>query len=106
MLGAVAVGDESLVQVVNDTHYAMGYTVSADDAWLALRGMRTLPLRMRQHAQNALEICRFLARRPEVARIFHPAWADDPGHELWRRDCTGSNGLLSVELKLGLEQGR
>lgn len=106
MLGAVAVADESLVAVINDTHYALGYTVGADDAWLALRGVRTLPLRMRQHAQSALEICRFLAGRPEVARIFHPAWRDDPGHELWQRDCLGSNGLMSVELKLNHEQGR
>ncbi len=106
MLGAVAVADESLVPIINDTHYAMGYTIGADDAWLALRGVRTLPLRMRQHAQNALEVCRFLAGRSEVARIFHPAWPDDAGHALWQRDCTGSNGLLSVELKLGYEQGR
>lgn len=106
MLGAVAVADDTLVQAINDTHYAMGYTIGADDAWLALRGVRTLPLRMRQHAQSALEICRFLARRPEVARIFHPAWPDDAGHDLWQRDCLGSNGLMSVELKLGHEQGR
>lgn len=106
MLGAVAVADESLIPIINDTHYALGYTVSADDAWLALRGVRTLPLRMRQHAQSALEICRFLASRPEVARIFHPAWRDDPGHDLWQRDCLGSNGLMSVELKLNHEQGR
>src|SRR3546814_16280857 len=78
----------------------MGYSISADDAWLAIRGVRTLPIRMNQSAQNALEVCRFLAARPEVVRIYHPALPTDPGHALWQRDCTGSHGMLSVELKL------
>ncbi len=100
MLGAVMAKDAALIKRINDTHYAMGYSVSADDAWLAIRGMRTLPLRMRQTAANAMEICRFLAKRPETVRIYHPAWPDDAGHALWRRDCAGSNGMLSVELRL------
>src|SRR5690606_11595738 len=100
MLGAVMAKDPALISRINDTHYAMGYSISADDAWLAIRGARTLPIRMRQTAENALEVCQFLAGRPEVVRIFHPAWHEDPGHALWQRDCTGSNGMLSVELKL------
>lgn len=100
MLGAVMAKDPDIVRRINDTHYAMGYSISADDAWLAIRGARTLPIRMRQTAENALEVCQFLAGRPEVVRIFHPAWHEDPGHALWQRDCTGSNGMLSVELKL------
>jgi len=99
MLGAVVVNDSGLAKRINDTHYAMGYAVSADDAWLALRGVRTLPVRMREHAGHALQVCEFLACRPEVVRIHHPAWPDDAGHALWRRDCTGSNGMLSVELR-------
>ena len=100
MLGAVVANDEALVSAITDTHYALGLTVSADDAWLALRGVRTLPLRMQQAASNALAVCEYLASRAEVTRIFHPAWPDDPGHALWRRDCTGSNGMLSVALTL------
>lgn len=100
MLGAVMAKDPAICRRINDTHYAMGYSISADDAWLAIRGARTLPIRMRQTAGHAMEICRFLADRPEVVRIFHPAWPDDAGHALWKRDCTGSNGMLSVELKL------
>ncbi|TAM86409.1 MAG: cystathionine beta-lyase [Candidimonas sp.] len=100
MLGAVVVNDAGLARRLYDTHYAMGYAVSADDAWLALRGVRTLPIRMREHARGALRVCEFLAHRPEVARIYHPAWPHDPGHALWQRDCTGSNGMLSFELKL------
>jgi len=106
MLGAVMAKDPDLVRRINETHYAMGYSVSADDAWLALRGVRTLPLRMRQHAANALEICRYLAARPETLRLFHPAFPDDPGHALWKRDCQGSNGMLAVELALDEARAR
>ncbi len=106
MLGAVMAKDPAIVKRLNDTHYAMGYSVSADDAWLAIRGARTLPIRMRQSAENALKVCDFLARRSEVARIYHPALASDPGHALWQRDCTGSNGMLSVELKLNPSAAR
>lgn len=106
MLGAVMASDPELVRRINETHYAMGYVISADDAWLALRGVRTLPLRMRQHAANALEICGYLAQRPETLRVFHPAYPADPGHGLWQRDCTGSNGMLAVELALNEAQAR
>lgn len=106
MLGAVMVNDPELVRRVGETHYAMGYSISADDAWLALRGVRTLPIRMREHARNALRVCEFLASRPETVRLYHPAWPQDPGHALWQRDCHGSNGMLSVELALNNEQAR
>jgi len=106
MLGAVVTNDAGIAQRLNRTQYAMGYSVSADDAWLALRGVRTLPIRMAQHARHALRVCEFLAGRPEVARIYHPAWPADPGHALWQRDCTGSNGMLAVELRLSPEASR
>ncbi|CAP40397.1 cystathionine beta-lyase [Bordetella petrii] len=106
MLGAVITNDADVAKRLNRTQYAMGYSVSADDAWLALRGVRTLPIRMAQHARNALQVCEFLATRPEVARIYHPAWPADPGHALWQRDCTGSNGMLAVELRLSPEASR
>jgi len=106
MLGAVVTNDADVAKRLNRTQYAMGYSVSADDAWLALRGVRTLPIRMAQHARNALQVCEFLATRPEVARIYHPAWPADPGHALWQRDCTGSNGMLAVELRLSPEASR
>ena len=106
MLGAVVTNDADVAKRLNRTQYAMGYSVSADDAWLALRGVRTLPIRMAQHARNALQVCEFLATRPEVARIYHPAWPADPGHALWQRDCTGSNGMLAAELRLSPEASR
>lgn len=100
MLGAVVANDADVIARLNQTHYAMGYSISADDAWLALRGVRTLPIRLRQHAQNALRVCQYLAGRDDVVKIFHPAWPGDPGHALWQRDCHGSNGMMAVELKL------
>ncbi|NLC36360.1 MAG: PLP-dependent transferase [Alcaligenaceae bacterium] len=99
MLGAVVVKDAALARRLDDNHYALGFSVSADDAWLALRGVRTLPIRMRECARNALAVCEFLASRPEVSRIYHPAWPQDPGHALWQRDCTGSNGMLAVAFR-------
>ncbi len=96
MLGAAVARDPALVGRLHETHYALGSTVSADDAWLALRGARTLGVRMRACADNALEVCRWLDAQPQVSRIFFPAWPDDAGHALWRRDATGANGLLSV----------
>ncbi|MEO6985688.1 MAG: cystathionine beta-lyase [Paralcaligenes sp.] len=100
MLGAVMASDPAIVQRLNVNHYAMGYAISADDAWLALRGVRTLSIRMREHAVHALRICEFLRGRAEVGRIYHPALASDPGHAIWERDCSGSNGMMAVELKL------
>src|SRR5262249_34957385 len=100
MLGAVVTNDEKIARQLNRTQYAMGYSISADDAWLALRGVRTMPIRMAQHARHALEVCAFFKGRPETVRLFHPALPEDPGHALWQRDCTGSNGMLSVELRL------
>lgn len=99
MLGAVVVNDDRLAKLIQSTQYAIGNAISADDAWLALRGVRTMSVRMAQHSINALKVCEYLDGRPEVARIFHPAWHKDPGHALWQRDCTGSNGMLAVELK-------
>jgi len=100
MLGAVVTNDAQLAKRIARTQYAMGYSISADDVWLALRGVRTMPIRMTQHAKHAMTVCEWLATRPEVSRIYHPAWPQDPGHALWQRDATGSNGMLAMSLKL------
>ena len=57
-----------------------------------------MAVRMAQHALNTREVSEFLDSRPEVVRIFDPAWHKDPGHALWQRDCTGANGMLAIEL--------
>ncbi|KPA92021.1 cystathionine beta-lyase [Pseudomonas asplenii] len=76
---------------------SFGNTVSPDDAYLVLRGARTLAARLEVHQRQALEIAQWLKAQPQVRRVFHPALPEHPGHALWRRDFSGSNGLLSFE---------
>lgn len=78
--------------------------VDADTAYLASRGLRTLSVRLKQHEKNSIEIANWLAQRPEVAAVYHPALPDCKGHEFFKRDFTGCNGLFSFELKQELTQ--
>jgi cystathionine beta-lyase len=96
MMGSVCTTDAAFPALsrMSDT---FGNTVSPDDAWLVLRGARTLASRLEVHERQGLEIAQWLLARPEVARVFHPALPEHPGHQVWRRDCSGSNGLLSFE---------
>jgi cystathionine beta-lyase len=83
---------------LRDASRDLGQTASPDDIFLALRGMRTLDVRLRQHEKSALEVARWLQSRAEVSRVLHPALPGDPGHALWKRDFLGSCGLFGVEL--------
>ncbi|MBI3054027.1 MAG: cystathionine beta-lyase [Betaproteobacteria bacterium] len=76
-----------------------GYCVSPDDCFLALRGLRTIGVRMNQQQQSALTIARWLEARPEVLRVLYPALEADPGHALWKRDFSGAASLFGVVLK-------
>lgn len=76
----------------------LGMCVGGDDAWLVLRGLRTVGVRMRAHQENGLAVARWLEGRPEVARVLHPALPGHPGHELWQRDFSGASGLFAFEL--------
>jgi cystathionine beta-lyase len=69
-----------------------------EDVFLGLRGLRTLPLRLREHEAQALDLARWLEQRPEVARVLHPGLPGDPGHGIWKRDFKGSTGLFSAIL--------
>ena len=75
-----------------------GNNVSPDDCYLALRGMRTMAIRLRQHQETALKLIDWLIRRPEVNNILYPAWPHDPGHSIWKRDFNGASGLFGVVL--------
>ncbi len=79
--------------------YQLGQAVSPDDCAAVLRGLRTLDVRMARHGESALAIARWLAERPEVGRVLHPALLDDPGHALWSRDFGGASGLFAFTLK-------
>ncbi|ALC10450.1 cystathionine beta-lyase [Sphingopyxis sp. 113P3] len=79
--------------------YQLGQAVSPDDCALMLRGLRTLDVRMRRHGENGLAIARWLAARPEVGRVLHPALPEDAGHATWSRDFSGASGLFGFTLK-------
>ncbi|MBT1445870.1 cystathionine beta-lyase [Shewanella sp. JM162201] len=81
--------------------YLLGQTTSPDDVYLAARGLRTLGVRMAQHEKNALAVANWLAARPEVDHLRHPAFPSCPGHAFFKRDFTASNGLFSFVLKDG-----
>jgi cystathionine beta-lyase len=75
-----------------------GFGVSPDDCYLALRGFRTIGVRMKQQMQNALKVARWLQKRSDVKRVLYPALEDDPGHQIWKRDFDGAASLFSFVL--------
>ncbi|MFH0300015.1 cystathionine beta-lyase [Bradyrhizobium sp. 31Argb] len=82
----------------------LGVCAGPDDVYLALRGVRTLSVRLAQHYRSGLEMARWLQARPEVARVLHPAIESDPGHAIWKRDFTGASGLFSIVLQPALQK--
>ncbi|WP_373941007.1 cystathionine beta-lyase [Vibrio chagasii] len=98
MLGTT-VANEKCWDQLREQSYLMGQCVSPDDAYLGLRGIRTLDVRLRQHAESSLKVAKWLETRPEVDHVRHPALESCPGHEFFKRDFTGGNGLFSFVLK-------
>jgi len=98
MLGT-AVANEKCWDQLREQSYLMGQCVSPDDAYLGLRGLRTLDSRLRQHQESSIKIAQWLAQRPEVDHVRHPALESCPGHEFYQRDFSGCNGLFSFVLK-------
>lgn len=102
MMGTVATTEAAWAPLAERSD-AFGMTVSPDDAWLVMRGTRTLAARLRLHEAHALEVAAWLQQQTAVATVFCPALPTHPGHEIWQRDCVGTNGLLSIELQQGIE---
>jgi cystathionine beta-lyase len=98
MLGTVSAGKETLRRLKDFTDMT-GLCVGPDDMNLALRGIRTLAVRLARHHQSGLAVARWLEQRPEVLRVLHPALPSHPGHAIWKRDFTGACGLFSFVLK-------
>jgi cystathionine beta-lyase len=96
LLGAVTVRDATLYRRVGETLFVLGMTVSPDECSLALRGFQTLATRLDAIERAALDIAKWLATRPEIELVLHPALPSCPGHDAWRRDFTGSSGVFSV----------
>jgi len=105
MLGSVTAGPGRFASL-RDASFQLGQVASPDDCWLGSRGLRTMAIRLRQHEESALAIARWLAVRPEVATVLHPALPSCPGHETFVRDFSGASGLFSFALASGGEAER
>ncbi len=103
LLGAVTTTKEAWAPV-HDYHSAFGICIGGDDAYLALRGVRTMAIRLAAHAETTMTICQWASTRPEVATVLWPAWPKHPGHDIWKRDFKGACGLFSLELKAPQEK--
>ena len=99
LIGAITVRTEEHYRAVRDDALGFGDHASPDVCYETLRGLRTLAVRMRQLEASALAVARWLADRPEVARVLHPALPGHPGHEVWKRDFLGSSSLFGVLLR-------
>ena len=97
--GAVMTRDSEIASAVLSTAEDWGIGLSPDDAYLALRGLRTLEPRLKAHEAAGLEIAHWLLHRPEVTSVIHPALPSHPQHEIWSRDFSGSNGLFGFVLQ-------
>ena len=97
MMGLLTVPNDDFDRVRFVANY-LGNTPGPDDCYLALRGLRTLAVRLDRHQQTALRLAEWLAARDEVAQVMHPAFAATPGHANWKRDFSGASGLFGVRL--------
>jgi cystathionine beta-lyase len=98
MLGTVSANAATWPQL-RQTVVSLGLCVGPDDVYLALRGLRTMGVRLARHHESGLKVARWLEQRPEVRRVLHPGLPGDPGHALWKRDFTGASGLFSIVLQ-------
>lgn len=98
LLGLVSANKEWAPRL-RETFDLMAPCAGPEDVFLALRGLRTMRLRVDEAQKQGLDMARWMQTRPEVARVLHPALPDDPGHAIWKRDFLGSTGLFSVILK-------
>ena len=96
LMGAVITRDGALNERLAQAHMRLGLGVSADDAYLVMRGLPTMKLRFEAHDQAARQVAAWLKARSEIAKVLHPAFEDCPGHENWKRDFQGAGGLFSV----------
>lgn len=96
LMGAVITRERALNDRLALAHMRLGMGVGADDAYLVLRGLPSMKLRFEAHDASARKVAAWLKTRPEITRVLHPALADCPGHDIWKRDFTGAGGLFSV----------
>jgi cystathionine beta-lyase len=104
LLGSIVTNSNEDWEIVRSAALTLGAYASPDDCWLALRGARTMAVRMERQAESSLEVARWLAERPEVRQVLHPALPGSPGHELWKRDFTGGCSLFGVVFQPGYSE--
>ena len=104
LLGSVTVNDQADWETLRTAAMSLGQYASPDDCWLALRGARTMMVRMARQAESALEVARWLEGRREVKQVLYPALPGAPGHELWKRDFTGACSLFGVVFHPGFSE--
>ena len=96
MMGAIACADNELNELMRTTTFAFGDKTGSQEVFLALRGIRTLAMRVEYVNKAGLEIAQWLRNQPQVKRVLHPSLIECPGHEFWKRDCSGAAGLFGV----------
>jgi cystathionine beta-lyase len=97
--GAILTNDDALQERIYNTVTDLGLNTSPDDAYLVLRGLRTMVTRLERHSASGMKVAEWLAGRPEVKEVLHPALPSSPDHKLWKRDFTGAAGLFGVTLE-------
>jgi len=105
MMGLITTTEEQWDKV-RPSAAVLGCNSGPDDIYLALRGLRTLKIRLERHQETGLKLAHWLSERPEVARVLHPALEDHPGHDLWSRDFSGASGLFSFILEPSFPEER
>lgn len=106
LLGGVAVGSTELIESMKRPALLAGATMGTHEAWLCLRGLKTLHLRMERHAENAMKLAEFLDSHTRIERVNYPGLSHHPQHSVARKQMSGWGGMLSFELKGGMEAGR
>ena len=101
--GAVVTTTDELTERVQFLLNAMGTPASPFDCWLVLRGIETLPVRMKQHEENAAAVAKYLKEHPVVKKVFYPGFDSHPGYEIAKRQMRGFGGMVSFEVNGGIE---
>ncbi|MGW9329028.1 cystathionine beta-lyase [Bosea sp. NPDC055594] len=99
LIGTVSARTPALYKRLREAWETLGVIIAPEDAFLTLRGIRTMHIRLKEQMPAGIEMANWLAARPEVARVLHPALPSDPGHAIWKRDFTGASSLFAIELK-------
>jgi methionine-gamma-lyase len=106
LLGGIVAGNKNFINRMSSVVGYTGGIMGPHEAWLCIRGLKTLHIRMERHAENAMKVAKFLESRPEVEWVRYPGLPSHPQYELARKQMSGFSGMLSFEIKGGIGAGR